>query len=466
MHPHHLKPAVRLLGAAFVIAAAVGLMGQYGGAPEWWIADSGERMPLSAPFEDKTGFVVVYNANGEMVTKDHAFFTPMGTNGRACITCHQMSAGMSVTTERLQERWGVTAGQDAVFAAVDGSNCPSLPQSDRASHSLLLERGVFRIAQPWPAPGVTPEFSVEVVRDPTGCNTSEKYGLHAKSPMISVYRRPRPVGNLKYLADGNAFTADSRNTSLEMQAIDAVHTHEQGANLTAAELKQIVDYERQVYVGQTFDRVGGDLTEVGGPEGLGVWHLGRGKPSHSTDASFVTIANWKGRSSESAFRSSVERGSLLFSQRKFSITDTANLDHSTTHTAMQGTCATCHSEHMTGANTTQPWMDIGTASLPWAGDQKDLPLFKITCNANAEPHPGLGRVIYTNDPGRALVTGKCRDVGSLVIQQLRGLAARAPYFTAGSAKDLRAVVDFYDKRYAAHYTEQEKQDLINFMSVL
>ena len=77
----------------------------------------------------------------------------------------------------------------------------------------------------------------------------------------------------------------------------------------------------------------------------------------------------------------------------------------------------------------------------------ELPVFKITCNRDADPHPYLGRVIYTTDPGRALISGKCVDVGSIVMQQIRGLAARAPYFANGSAKTLREVVDFYDRRF-------------------
>ena len=48
----------------------------------------------------------------------------------------------------------------------------------------------------------------------------------------------------------------------------------------------------------------------------------------------------------------------------------------------------------------------------------------------------------------------------------RGLAARAPYFANGSAKDLAGLVDFYDRRYDIKFTAQEKRDLINFMSVL
>jgi hypothetical protein len=33
-------------------------------------------------------------------------------------------------------------------------------------------------------------------------------------------------------------------------------------------------------------------------------------------------------------------------------------------------------------------------------------------------------------------------------------------------KTLRELVDYYDRRFDAKYTEQEKQDLINFLSVL
>ena len=38
-----------------------------------------------------------------------------------------------------------------------------------------------------------PEFSIEVVRDPTGCNTDPVYGLDGERHEISVYRRPRPA---------------------------------------------------------------------------------------------------------------------------------------------------------------------------------------------------------------------------------------------------------------------------------
>jgi cytochrome c peroxidase len=52
------------------------------------------------------------------------------------------------------------------------------------------------------------------------------------------------------------------------------------------------------------------------------------------------------------------------------------------------------------------------------------------------------------------------------MQQFRGLAARAPYFSNGSAATLRELVDFYDRRYSIGYSEQEKSDLVAFLSAL
>jgi cytochrome c peroxidase len=75
-------------------------------------------------------------------------------------------------------------------------------------------------------------------------------------------------------------------------------------------------------------------------------------------------------------------------------------------------------------------------------------------------------VILTHDPGFALTTGRCADVGKITLQSMRGLAARAPYFSNGSAADLRAVVEYYERRYDIGYSEQEKQDLVNLMRVL
>ena len=44
--------------------------------------------------------------------------------------------------------------------------------------------------------------------------------------------------------------------------------------------------------------------------------------------------------------------------------------------------------------------------------------------------------------------------------------ARPPYFSNGSAGSLREMVDFYDRRFNIGFTDQERDDLLNFLSAL
>jgi cytochrome c peroxidase len=46
------------------------------------------------------------------------------------------------------------------------------------------------------------------------------------------------------------------------------------------------------------------------------------------------------------------------------------------------------------------------------------------------------------------------------------LAARAPYFHNGSAARLEDVVNFYDLRFGIGLTNQQKEDLVNFLKTL
>jgi len=70
------------------------------------------------------------------------------------------------------------------------------------------------------------------------------------------------------------------------------------------------------------------------------------------------------------------------------------------------------------------------------------------------------------DPGRALITGKWKDVGRFKGPILRALAGRAPYFHNGSAASLLDVVNFYDARFALRLTPQRKLDLVAFLRTL
>jgi hypothetical protein len=463
-----------IVSATVLVSAAAGLSAQQQnrGTPDpralearyelaypWWEPNRGTPLQASKIFGDASGELRLLNTSGAVETSGHAFFTPLGSNGRACVTCHQPTSGMSLSLDLIRQRWADTQGKDPLFAAIDGSNCPNLLQEKEESHSLLLERGLFRIALPWPpvtASGqpIKPDFRIEVVRDPTGCN---------KNPTsISVYRRPRVVANLKYIAlpGGVTLMADGREPSLQSQATTAALIHEQAsAAPTPAQLQQIEDFERQLFMAQHSDNLGGLLGEPGGPPLLGADNVARGiagtgavPAAGSLAASFDPWRNLTDPSlavRQRAFRESVLRGIDLFERREFGLPD-----------GKRGTCATCH---RSGSNRS---FDIGTTNFPTAKESPELPVFRITCSTSAPPHPRLGRTFLTQDPGRALITGKCADAGSILMQQFRGLIARAPYFANGSAADLNELVDFYDHRFQMGLTDKEKQDIVNFLSIL
>lgn len=457
-----ILPGVLLTAAAFTSILTAQSGSPYSVANPWWQAGQGTVVPNTGDWQNDTGQLRVQNQGGDVQTAGHPFFTALGSNGRACVTCHQPSNGMTVGTALLQQRYTETQGNDPVFAAIDGSNCPNLPQSQMSSHSLLLNRGLFRIGLPWPPVGadgnpITPEFQIQVVADPTGCNTSPKYGLNSQQPTISVYRRPRVVANVQYLSgpDGLYLLADARATSLQAQAMNAAAVHEEAATpLTADQLRQIVNFELQVFAAQNWDIRGGILGEPGGPPMLGTNNLALGVPG-AVDVPVTSDAfdSWRNQTGlpykEQVFRQSAVRGADIFLSRQFQISP-----------GVMGTCATCHQPG------TARWMDIGTTNLPTARASPELPLFHITCDSSAAPHPTLGSDFYTQDPGRALITGNCADVGSILMQQFRGLAGRAPYFSNGSAATLNDLVNFYDARFAIGFTDEEKQDLVNLLSIL
>src|SRR5581483_9873535 len=185
------------------------LEARYELAYPWWDPNRGTPLQRSKTLGDSSGELRLLNTSGAVETNGHPFFTPLGSNGRACVTCHQPTSAMSLSLDLIRLRWADTNGKDPLFAAIDGSNCPNLPQEKEESHSLLLESGLFRIALPWPprtASGqpVKPDFRIEDVRYPSRCNQNPA--------SISVYRRPRVASTVKHipLPAGVTVMADGR----------------------------------------------------------------------------------------------------------------------------------------------------------------------------------------------------------------------------------------------------------------
>lgn len=469
----------------------------------WWSPGSGEIFPVEASYENDSGTLKVLLDSAAVDTANHPFFTAIGTNGRACVTCHQPENAMSLSVDTIQERWAVTNGSDPLFAAIDGSNCPMLPQGERTSHSLLLDHGLFRVELPWPpkpwlGKEVEPDFELAVVRDPWGCNSGPVYGPEGEHQSVSVYRRPRPVANLKYLtAVGFAYDpkqglplpsdpqsgvmlsgnimADNRATTLQAQMQDAAFTHMEffGA-LSQEKLTQIEEFELGIYAAQSVSNRGGDLSDgaLGGPETLRDSQAGQlGSIGSGIWSEFESWENMDAQmlarlsAEEIEYRQSVARGARVFRERMFLITDSAGINSPIGFgNPVLNACAFCHNMSQMGNDVAPGQVDLGTTVMPFANNAPHLPLFRVTCTE--DPHPHYGETIYTYDPGFALITGRCADVGKITLQSLRGLAARAPYFSNGTASDIPAIIDYYERRYNIGYSEQERQDLINLMEAL
>src|SRR6185295_16387344 len=124
-------------------------------------------------------------------------------------------------------------------------------------------------------------------------------------------------------------------------------------------LQQIEDFERQLFMAQQWDVLGGLLGEPGGPPLLGTDNLASGiagvgaAPAAGNLA--ASFAPWRNASAatlavrQRAFRESVLRGVDLFVLREFRMSD-----------GKQGTCSSCHRPGITNA------IDIGTTNLPTA----------------------------------------------------------------------------------------------------
>ena len=402
---------------------------------------------------------------------ENAFFQALGTNDRACMTCHQPQDGWSIAPSSLRRRFADSDGFDPVFRPNDGAVCPDADTSSlaarRRAYDLLLKKGLIRVALPIPA---NAEFSIIDIDDPYNCTSVAE---------IAMFRRPLPTTNLAFLS---AVMWDGRHTqpgktmeeNFRSQAIDATLGHAQaGVAPTAAQVQQIVDFERALFTAQARDRRGGALT-VDGASGGAValsqqpFFIGINDPLglNPTGApfdprAFTIFASWLGRvgSGDDAqeARRAIARGQELFNTHPIAITGVGGLNDALGLPSIAGTCTTCHDTPNAGNHSVAMALNIGISDE--ANRTADLPLYTVICHTT-------GDIVRTSDPGRAMITGKCADIGKVKGPILRGLAARAPYFHNGSAASLDDVVDFYDRRFALGLTARKKADLVAFLGAL
>jgi cytochrome c peroxidase len=478
-------------------------------------------IPNGTFFVDPTGASETDSTISGGIDLTGPFFQSLGTNGRSCGTCHQPSDGMSVSAANVQQRFTLTQGLDPIFRTVDGSNCNhgidvSTLGGRFAAYSLLRTRGLIRIAIAVPA---NADYRVVSVNNQYGCNESD---------VISMYRRPLPATNLRFLSavmfDGRESSPltetrkityvpppdnlDNLLSDLAHQSVDATTGHAQGdgSRPTPAEQQQIVNFEMALSTAQIIDNLAGRLDArgaTGGPVLLttqpffisvnssvdplapgveppgGLITPGDGQ---FTPAIFDLFDAWARLPSTSP-RAAVARGQTIFNSKPINITGVAGINDPVAagglgvgdDPPLQGTCGTCHDTPNVGNHSFPTPLNIGTGDPDpsnshvnmGALDIRYLPSITVCkLDLTTNPPTPTSNCKTTTDLGQALIDGKFDHVGKIKGPILRGLAARAPYFHNGSAQTLLDVVHFYENRFGLVLTHQEESDLVAFLSVL
>ena len=467
---------------SLMLLAVAGMMLGFAGARAAIEETPPNAIPNLQPFPDPSEEFRTFSTAG-FVDETNPFFQDLGTNGRRCVTCHQASDAWTVTPPHIQERFENTQGMDPIFRPVDGATCPtddvSTVKARRDAYELLLSKGLIRIGIQVPA---FADFVVTGVDNPYGCSDPST---------LSMYRRPLPATNLVFLStvmfDGREFpvlgepkpfTEAEINAALHQQAIDATEGHAQGSRPTDAQLDQIVAFETGLFTAQSRDNEAGPLHADGargGPLALsGVnFFLGINDPLGNnpqnvpfTSTIFTLYQKWLKNSDEdygeyTEARRAIARGEEIFNNLTITITGVGGLNDvplqdGKIHPSIQGSCGTRHDAPNVGDHSVPAPLNIGIADA--SRRTPDIPLFTILCND--------GALVQTTDPGRALVSGKCADIGKFKGPILRGLAARAPYFHNGMVATLEDVVTFYQQRFNLGLTDRQQRDLAAFLKSL
>ena len=432
--------------------------------------------------KDPSGMIATFQPSGATQTAGNAFFQNLGSNGRTCFTCHEPQDGWSLSAQHAQARFAADPN-DPLFRLVDGATCPSdnvsTLDAKRAAYGLLTKKGLIRIGLPMQS---TMEFQILQVDDPYGCNRSAVTGLTgSKSGIVSVYRRPPPSANLGFLS---TIMWDGREPDLFQQSVDATLGHaEANAALSGVQQQQIVKFEGGLFTAQIHDDAAAELTAAGatgGPTALATsvtkFFIGINDPlgSNPTGAAFSPVifhlydawGNLPGGGGTVAARSAIARGQQLFNSVPINITGVDGLNDVLNRSTISGFCGTCHDTPDAGNHSVKAPLNIGIANAgtgsPPGLDISGLPVFTLWCTSG----PLAGKTFQVTDIGRAMISGKCADIGKVKGPVLRGLAARAPYFHNGSAVTLSDVVEFYNQRFGIGLTAQQKADLVAFLNAL
>ena len=423
--------------------------------PTWGIAATGDvslyRRPLPA---SNTLFKNIVNSSPRLHCLPPA--NGLGTTGYT----GSMIAGSTTLTLTTPPERPLYVGQPVLIVGAGSVNPPN-----GGINLNLLETTVAGVTSP-----------TVYMLAAAAVNTVNGIPVNTKGPAAGQLGIGESCDNIMW---------DGREPDLVSQFIDATLVHAQAsATPNAAQAEQGVSFENGIFTAQSVDDSAGDLSKNGangGPLPLSeLYPDGQdsvaGKTQLTTFDIFNGWTNPPGGRLQSAKRKSIANGQFIFNNVVMQLTGIAGFnDKIGPGEGLQASCNTCHNTKNVGGEVLYHIVNTGVAGGAFVTHPNDLPLFTLTCtngnvcqpttpgetcydtSSGGPPFPPLASnqcspqspcVVTTDDPGRALISGDCNDIGAFITPALRGIGARAPYFHDGSAATLEDVVNFYNHRFA------------------
>jgi cytochrome c peroxidase len=427
--PKHTSVPASLFFVAFT--AFTGSCAEPAAGPadgRWQDFANAGRMPNNQPIADDAGFSASFHDAGFVDLRSN-FFTPQGSNGRHCGTCHAPGDGWSITPSTVTSLFLATDGTDPIFVNNLDTDTPTSDMSTpeaRWSATTMLRQGKF-----------TRRVSPPAVRDYAVIAASDPFGVGTTSSLW-FFRRPLPTANFRshtVMWDGANTVGTVLRDGLIKQARGNVTGAQQGAPAPDPIIFDIVDDELALSHAQLIDAAAGALDSDGahgGPEAASAQPL--------VDARFDLYDAWE--HSGAPARRQIFRGQEIFN---------------TVNAPSGRTCRGCHSAANNGQNVNGTLFDIGASRPELARPDMAVYTFQRTSD---------GAIVQSTDPGRGIRSGNFADLNKFKTPNLRGLAARAPYFHNGIADTLLDVVKHYERTLGFVFTAQEEADLVAFLRSL
>ena len=397
--------------------------------------------------------------------------------GVTCETCHAANQGWTITASATEALFNATGGLAAIFNPLDEGARPDADVSTLDARRATFEKTLLRLAltrfpQNIPA---TAEFNVIAVDDPSG------FSQVTPTLRLTRFRRPTATANEAKVASTNWTAGPQADIPAALAATvnGAARFHAQRPDTVPVD-QQIAarNFQLGIFFAQTIDRKAGRLDAAGakgGPVHLSAqpFYVGindmtgadpTGRPFSRKvfdifDAWSVFNTGNSGSGSQSErdrARGAIYRGQEIFNFHEFPITGVRGINDVFGQATVMGTCSTCHNVPNVGGHAVFRMFDIGAADEENCAN--DIPVLTIQ-------HKVTGEIRKVCDLGRG-GNGVWADVGGFRAPPLRGLAARAPFFQDGKARDIKEVVEFYHHRFDLDLSGSERDDLVAFLGAL